>query len=108
MKNYLAIIILLLTVYLLIAAQKDSNASHPNYVPDSKTAVLIAEAVLIGQFGQERVDAQRPYAAISMDKDFWLVQGLAMDENGIPKMGGTFGVIINKHEGCVKVIEKTK
>jgi len=46
----------------MVAFGKDAGKapSHPDYVPDEKTAERIAEAVLVAQFGQERVNAQLP------------------------------------------------
>jgi hypothetical protein len=97
-------VVLLLT---MVALGKDSGKtpSHPDYVPDEKTAVQIAEAVLVAQFGQERVSAQLPLHAASTSKDLWLVQGTLQ---GLHGPGGNFGVWVNKHTGCVKVMERMK
>jgi hypothetical protein len=91
----------------MVASGKDSAKapSHPDYVPNEKTAVRIAEAVLIAQFGQERVDAQTPLHAVSASKDAWLVQGTL---HGLHGPGGNFGVWVNKHTGCVTVMERMK
>jgi NTF2 fold immunity protein len=78
---------------------------HPDYVPDEKTAERIAEAILLSQFGQERVGGQLPLRAVSTSKALWLVQGASHDPHG---PGGNFGVWINKHSGCVSVIEHMK
>jgi hypothetical protein len=82
--------------------------AHPDYVPDEKTAERIAEAVLVARFGQERVSAQLPLHAVSTSKDAWLVQGALKDEQGRTQVGGSFAVWVNKHDGCVKVIERMK
>lgn len=98
------------TVFLLalFAFGKGSSGlqSPRDYVPDEKTAERIAEAVLISQFGQERVSAQLPLHAVSTGKDLWLVQGVAHEPQFRP--GGNFGVWINKHSGCLKVMEHMK
>ena len=78
---------------------------HPDYVPNEKTAVQIAEVVLVAQFGQERVNAQSPLRAVSTSKDAWLVQGTV---RGLHGPGGNFGVWVNKHTACVTVIERMK
>jgi len=78
---------------------------HPDYVPDEKTAERVAEAVLISQFGQERVSAQLPLRAVSAGKGFWLVQGMVHE---LHAPGGNFGVWVNKHSGCIKVMEHMK
>lgn len=99
-------VMLLLT---MVAFGKDSGkVSHPDYVPDEKTAERIAEAVLVAQFGQERVNAQLPFHTSSMSKDQWLVQGAIKDKEGRTQVGGAFGVWVNKHNGCVSVIERMK
>lgn len=100
-------VVLLLT---MVAFGKDAGKTlpHPDYVPDEKTAERIAEAVLVGQFGQERVNAQLPLRAVSTSKDAWLVQGAVKDKEGRTQVGGAFGVWINKHTGCVSVMERMK
>ena len=83
-------------------------AIHPDYVPDAKTAERIAEAVLVGQFGDDRVAAQLPLHAASMSKDVWLVEGRLKDKDGRTQVGGNFGVWINKQDGRVSVLERMK
>jgi hypothetical protein len=104
MKRYMVIVLLLLAM----AFGKNSIQIHPNYVPDEKTAERVAEAVLTGQFGQERVNAQLPLHAVSMSKDQWLVQGTLKDGEGRTQVGGVFGVWVNKHTAAVSVIERMK
>jgi hypothetical protein len=77
-------------------------------VPDEKTAERIAEAVLIAQFGQDRVNAQLPLRTVSTGKDAWLVQGPVKDNEGRTQVGGAFGVWVDKHTGCVSVMERMK
>lgn len=105
-RQLLAVVLLLA----MVAFGKDSGKapSHPDYVPDEKTAEHIAEAVLVAQFGQERVNAQLPLRAVSTSKDAWLVQGAVKDKEGRTQVGGSFGVWVNKHTGCVTVIERMK
>jgi len=97
-------VVLLLT---MIAFGKDLGKvqPHPDYVPDEKTAERVAEAVLVSQFGQERVSAQLPLRVVSTSKALWLVQGVVHEPHG---PGGNFGVWINKHSGCVEVMEHMK
>ena len=97
-------------LFTMVAFGKDSGKAlpHPDYVPDEKTAERIAEAVLIAQFGQERVSAQLPLHTESISKDQWLVEGALKDKEGRTQVGGGFGVWVNKHAGCVSVIERMK
>jgi hypothetical protein len=92
------------------------QTTHDNYVPDEKTAILIAEAVLVDQFGKERVSAQSPLHAESHE-EYWLVQGAfnqgvfnqkKINEENMLKWGGAFSVGVNKKTGCLNVIEKMK
>ncbi len=80
----------LVLLFTMVAFGKDSGKAmpHPDYVPDEKTAERIAEAVLVAQFGQERVSAQVPLHTASMSKDQWLVQGAFKDEEGRTQVGG--------------------
>ena len=106
MRRPLGVALLLTIVaFRIVAFGKDSTPAHPDYVPDEKTATQIAEAVLVAQFGQERVNAQLPLRAESTGKDLWLVQGII---RGTPQAGGNFGVWVNKYSGCVKVMEHMK
>ena len=100
----LLVVILLLTM-VAFGKSPPKAPSHPDYVPDEKTAVRIAEAVLIAQFGQGRVNAQLPLHAVSTSKNAWLVQGTL---HGLHGPGGNFGVWVNKHTGCVTVMEHMK
>ena len=95
---------LFLAASLLIAQTKTHKIGHPDYVPDEKTAIRIAEAVLIAQFGEARVKEQQPLWAEGI-YDVWLVQGTLHGEHG---PGGNFGVYVQKHSGCVGIIEQMK
>jgi hypothetical protein len=82
--------------------------AHRDYVPDEKTAARLAEAILVGQYGEERVKAQLPLHANGSNKAYWIVQGHA-HQNGIPNKGGGFAVWINRHSGCIgNVVEHMK
>jgi hypothetical protein len=97
---------LLLTIVVL---GKDSKPAHPDYVPDEKTAQGIAESVLTGQYGEERVKAQLPLLVASRGKAEWVVQGRVVDREGHLQVGGGFGVLLNKHDGCIlEVVENMK
>jgi hypothetical protein len=49
-----------------------------------------------------------PLHAASMSNDVWLVEGAVKDKEGRPQVGGGFGVWVNKHDGCVSVMERMK
>jgi hypothetical protein len=93
----------------MMALAQEASLTHPDYVPDEKTAQRIAEAVLIGQYGEERVKAQLPLLVAPRGKGKWVVQGRVTDKEGNPQVGGGFGVLLNKHDGCVlQVVENMK
>jgi hypothetical protein len=98
------IVVLLLT---MVAFENGSGQTrlHRDYVADEKTAERIAEAVLISLYGRERVSTEKPLHVESAGKDLWLVQGVIRNPEAT---GGNFGVWINKHSGCLSIIEHMK
>jgi hypothetical protein len=55
------------------------------YVPDSKTAVKIAEAVLIPVYGEKQIESERPLNA-KLKRGLWIVTGTLRCPDG---KGGT-------------------
>ena len=100
----ISVAVLLLAGAVIAVAQTPKK--HKDYVPDEKTAVKIAEAVLIAQFGEERVKAQPPLRGSTSYGD-WIVQ---VTESGPPRStGGGMAVMINKYSGCIEnVMEHMK
>jgi hypothetical protein len=101
--------VLLLAGAFVAAGQTPTK--HRDYVPDEKTAVRIAEAVLIAQFGEERVKAQLPLRGNNSYGDTWIVQGTepGPPRTGPPPKGGGMAVMIDKHSGrIVSVLEHMK
>lgn len=104
MKGLLGV--LLLSTLVAFGQGSGKPRPHPDYVPNEKTAERIAEAILIEQYGEDRVKAQLPLRAIGSYGSFWIVQG---DEPGPPHTGGGMAVWINKHSGCIEnVLEHMK
>jgi hypothetical protein len=58
---------------------------HSGFVPDSSTAVKIAEAVLIPVYGQKLIESERPFSAQLKDQE-WVVTGTLYCPDG---KGGT-------------------
>jgi len=97
-------IVLLLASAIIAPGQPPKK--HADYVPDEKTAERIAEAVLVAQYGEERVNSQLPLHADGSDKNYWKVQGASTKHD---RTGGGFVVTINKNSGCIgKILEHTK
>jgi hypothetical protein len=100
--------ILTATVLLLagaLVAAGQTPKKHHDYVPDEKTAVRIAEAVLSAQYGEKSVKAQLPFHT-SSSGDYWIVQ--LQGAGPATSKGGGPAVWINKHSGCLKVMERMK
>jgi hypothetical protein len=51
------------------------------YVPDSKTAVRVAEAVLMPVYGEKRIESEEPFTA-KLEKDIWTVSGTLWCSDG--------------------------
>ncbi len=90
-----------------IAFSADSRKEHRDYVPDEKTARRIAEAVLVGQYGEEQIRAQSPLLVDGSNKQYWIVQ-VSGGQKTLPSKGGGPAVWIDKHSGCLQVMEHMK
>jgi hypothetical protein len=105
----MAVVMAVALLLTIVAFAQQLPPAHPDYVPDEKTAKRIAEAVLVGQYGEERVKAQLPLLVASRGKTKWILQGTVMDREGHPQVGGGFGVLLDRHDGCVlQVVENMK
>lgn len=99
--NKLKIIILIIACLAYQTAVADDQSTHnyipkDGYVPDSKTAIKIAEAVLSTIYGESVVKKEKPLVA-SLKDDVWTIEGTA------PKdvQGGTALIIIAKSDGRI-------
>lgn len=94
--------ILLLVLAPLTANSQDSSASFKpseGFVPDAKTAVRIAEAVLVPVYGEKQIESERPFKA-TLQKGVWTISGTL--NCGAPPSeceGGTAVVKISKASG---------
>jgi hypothetical protein len=75
------------------------------FVPDSRTAVKIAEAVLIPVYGEEKIEAEKPFNAELKD-GVWTVNGTLRCSDGhggttTDCVGGTASVKIAKADGRI-------
>jgi hypothetical protein len=72
---------------LLLASELAGQGYKPTsgYVPDSKTAVKIAEAVLVPIYGQKQIESERPFIA-TLRNGAWTVTGTLRCPDG---KGGT-------------------
>jgi hypothetical protein len=98
---------LVVCLFCSLAATEDLRHEGRDYVPDKKTAERIADAVLVAQFGEEQIKAQSPLLVDGSNKQFWIVQ-VSPAQNTSAVKGGGPAVWIDKHSGCLKVMEHMK
>jgi hypothetical protein len=86
------------SILLLGRAPALANETMPHriYVPDSETATIIAEAVLIPIYGRRKIEGERPFHA-ELRGDVWVVSG------SLPQgyLGGVATVEINRVDGRI-------
>jgi len=90
-----------------VALCQDAAAYKPpsGFVPDSKTAIAIAEAVLMPVYGKEHIESERPFIA-TMKVDVWTVTGTLHCPDGkggitTKCLGGVAVVKISKSNGRI-------
>jgi len=92
--------------FLLVAVGRaQSYLPKDGFVPDSTTAVKIAEAVLIPVYGKEKIESERPFKA-TLEKGVWTVDGTLRCPDGkggitTDCVGGTAEVKLSKSDGRV-------
>ena len=67
-------------------------------IPDSKSAVNVAEKILFKVYGKEDIKEQRPYNLV-FQNGYWILNGTRPE----PVIGGAFLIIMNSKDG--KIIE---
>lgn len=77
---------LLLTSVLLCQGRK----SKPRFVPDSATAIQIAEAALIPVYSRKHIESEKPFNA-TLNNDVWTVGGTLHCSDG---KGGTTTICV--------------
>jgi hypothetical protein len=92
-------------VVLLTAANAQSYTPKDGFVPDSTTAVRVAEAVLIPVYGKAKIESERPFKA-TLEKGVWTVDGTlhCSDRKGGVTTdcdGGSAEVKLSKADGRV-------
>ena len=98
----------IIAAYVLIfgAACSPSNPLHsyqpPNgYVSDEKTAIAIADAILLPIYGSEELSKEKPLVA-GLKNGVWSVSGsFPNDPEGTMRVGGTVEVEISQRDGRI-------
>jgi len=92
-------------VLLFTVARAQSYAPKSGFVPNSTTAVKIAEAVLIPVYGKEKIESERPFKA-TLENGVWTVSGTLRCPDGkggttTMCVGGTAEVKLSKIDGRI-------
>ena len=104
------LLLLPLFFFSLNASAQDLLNGPKGLVPDERTAVAIAEAILIPIYGEKAVHDQRPYEVKLVDKR-WIVTG-SLRGGGSPTstvegkfitsvVGGTFHITISQKDARI-------
>jgi NTF2 fold immunity protein len=101
------------SAFLLVpSALSQGFKPQSGFVPDSSTAVKIAEAVLAPVYGEKKIAAERPFTATLKDGT-WIVEGAlhcpgAAAESNVICMGGVAVVHISKADGRILLMSHGK
>lgn len=74
-----------------------SIVAQNGFVPDESTAVKVAEAIAIAQYGEKEVSKEEPFRA-RLYGNTWIVKGTLHPKGAL---GGTIVVKIDKKNGTV-------
>ena len=78
------------------------------FVPNSETAVKIAEAVLVPVYGEKQIESERPFTA-KLKNDVWTVEGMLHCPNGAEHCAGGVAVAeISKTDARIPYINHGK
>jgi len=87
-----------------LSKQRHNYIPSKGVVPDSTTAIKIAEIILSGVYGKRMVDGEKPFTALLVD-GCWVVYG-HLPDNFL--YGGAAEIIIRKTNGEVVNISHGK
>ena len=86
--------------FLIALSGAQSYRPKSGYVPDSATAVKIAEAVLVPVYGEKQVVSERPFTA-TLKKNVWTIEGTFRCPDGAGCRGGAAIVQLSKLDGRI-------
>jgi hypothetical protein len=80
-----------------VTAQEPGYIPKDGFIPDAKTAIAIAEAILTPIYGQKQIASEMPFRAVLNEKGTWVVKGT------LPKGfdGGVAEIRLAKQDGRV-------
>ena len=74
MRRFLLCLIIAIAGAFVLAGQASGFRPKNGFVPDQKTAVSVAEAVLAPIYGEKQVASERPFSA-QLDRGVWTITG---------------------------------
>lgn len=86
-----------------MTASETGYIPENGFVPDEKTAISIAEAVLGPIYGAEKIKSERPFKATLKD-GIWTVEGSLTRGN----VGGVVIAEISKKDGKIQLLSHGK
>lgn len=97
-------LVMLFAAALVLATPSTSMSENAAYVrvppdgfvPDSETALKIAEVVLVRIFGQAQMDVERPFT-VTLENGIWIIKG-TLPPNAL---GGFAELHIRKKDGTI-------
>jgi hypothetical protein len=106
MKIIMAMLLLLALLQPISKGKNESNSGYvpPNgFVPDDKTAIAIAEAILVPIYGKKQIHSEKPLQA-KLKNGIWTVHGT------LPEgwLGDTAEVKLAKKDARMIMVEHTK
>ena len=87
-----------------VAQARGAFQPPQGYVPDAKTAIRIAVAVLTPIYGEKQVQFEKPYRA-TLKNGIWTVNGSLPNSFTV---GGTAFIQISKKDGRILFVMHTK
>lgn len=90
---------MLITALSVGHSETPSYKPKAGYVPNSETAIKVAEAVLIPVYGEKEIASERPFTAV-LNGDVWKVEG-TLHCGSSHCLGGTAEVKISKSTGQI-------
>jgi hypothetical protein len=71
-------------------------AASAQYVPDERTAMRIAESVLVRRYGRDQIESEKPLR-VTLHDTIWIVTGTLPPGH----LGGVAEIEINKADGRI-------
>ena len=78
-------------------AQQHNYVPKDGYVPDEKTAIVVAEAVLARIYGEPKISSERPFHAVLDRNNVWTIEGSI--PNG--SVGGVASIRLQRLDGRI-------